>query len=58
MSFSDFERRTEKHRIALRLISLNSITKWEGQLMADFNLVDFERSKYCRRNIRYRTQIK
>ena len=36
--FSDFERRTEKRRIVLRLLSHNNITKWEGQQMVNFEL--------------------
>ena len=36
--FSDFERRTEKRRIVLRLLSHNNVTKWEGQQKVNFEL--------------------
>ena len=36
--FTDFERRTEKCRIALRLLPFNSKTKWDGLMTAHFEL--------------------
>ena len=36
--FTDFERRTEKCRIALRLLPFNNKTKWDGLMTAHFEL--------------------
>ena len=36
--FTDFERRTEKCRIALRLLPFNNKTEWDGLMTAHFEL--------------------